>query len=43
MIEKQNEIREKYLKPYQDNNMKIPKEAWHLIKLEIDKLRVHGK
>lgn len=43
LMEQANQIREKYLKPYLENQVKVPKETWHLIKKEIDKLLEYGK
>lgn len=42
-LKQMDEIRDKYLKPYIDNGLKVPKETWHLIKKEIDKLLQYGK
>lgn len=36
------EVREFYLKPYLDNNIKVPKETWHLIMKEVDKILEKG-
>lgn len=38
MISQMDEIRDKWLSPYMDRGLKVPKEAWTLIKYDIDKL-----
>lgn len=38
MIEQMDEIRDSYIKEYIDNNIKVPKETWLLIKAKIDNI-----